>query len=63
MDVCPFLDRADARCATHMTLADIGYAFAYCANNYTDCPLYRELLADGTRCDEPQAEMPLLAAS
>jgi hypothetical protein len=67
LDVCPFVDKSDARCATHLTLANIARAFAHCADEYTDCPIYQklitELTSDGCEHEEPAAAASLLAAS
>ncbi len=47
--MCPLVDASDTRCATHLTLNNIFRAFAHCADRYTECPVYRELIAkDGT---------------
>ena len=43
---CPFLNRTDARCATHFSLDQLGHAFAYCFGQYSSCPMYAELLAE-----------------
>jgi hypothetical protein len=45
--VCPFVDRPDPRCAAHLSLENISSAFAYCADRYTECPIYRQLLSEG----------------
>jgi len=42
--VCPFVDKSDARCATHLTLANLCRAFAHCAGDYTACPVYEKLI-------------------
>lgn len=44
--VCPMLENADARCATHLTLANISSAFAHCADQYESCPVYRKAIAE-----------------
>jgi hypothetical protein len=36
------LDKSDARCATHLTLANISRAFAHCADRYEQCPIYQK---------------------
>ena len=40
------LDKSDARCATHLTLANISSAFAHCADQYEQCPIYRQTLSE-----------------
>jgi len=42
--VCPFVDRDDPRCAAHLTLRNLPEAFAHCADRYTTCPVYQELI-------------------
>jgi hypothetical protein len=61
--VCPFVDKADARCAPHLTLGNLARAFAHCADHYTECPVYRELIAHARPYDHPApAAVPLVAA-
>lgn len=43
---CPFLNRADERCARHFSLDDLGYAFQHCFGHYEACASYRELLGE-----------------
>ena len=43
---CPFLNRADARCSNYFSLERLGHAFAYCFDEYPQCPVYRELLVE-----------------
>jgi hypothetical protein len=43
---CPFLNRADARCASHLCLDDLQYAFRYCFDRYKTCSTYLELLVE-----------------
>ena len=43
--MCPMLDKSDARCATHLTLANISRAFAHCADQYEQCPIYQQTVA------------------
>jgi hypothetical protein len=65
--VCPFLDSSDARCATHLTLANIARAFAHCADQYSVCPVYQALLAesisDGGKYEESASALGVLAAT
>lgn len=44
--MCPMLDKSDARCATHLTLANISRAFAHCADQYGQCPIYQQTVAE-----------------
>lgn len=43
---CPFLNRADDRCAEKMNLSALDYAYKFCFDNYKKCPVYMELLVD-----------------
>lgn len=43
--MCPMLEKSDARCATHLTLANISSAFAHCADRYEQCPIYQQTVA------------------
>jgi len=61
--VCPFVDKAYSRCATHMTLRNVTEAVAYCANRYTACPIYQELVADDRQSEHLKAPLSLLAGS
>ena len=48
--MCPFLEKSEARCSTHLNLRNIVQAFAHCAGRYRDCPVYR-----GLRCSSRPA--------
>jgi len=65
--VCPFVEKSDVRCATHLTLANLTRAFAHCADEYRVCPVYaqlqRELGLHGCEHEEPAVPVCLLAAS
>jgi hypothetical protein len=54
---CPFLNRTDSRCAAHLCLEDLDYAFRYCFDRYKSCPTYLELLVERRvrRSGEPGA--------
>ena len=43
---CPFLNRADARCANHFSLDRLGHAFEHCFGDYKSCKTYLELLVE-----------------
>jgi hypothetical protein len=43
---CPFLNRADARCAGYMSLDALRHSYNYCFGNYPACQVYGELLAE-----------------
>ncbi len=61
------LEKSDARCATHLTLANISSAFAHCADQYEQCPIYQqafaELLDNVCQYTETTADVGLLVAS
>lgn len=61
--MCPFVDKAYSRCAARMTLRNVTYAVAYCANRYAACPIYQELVADDRQSEHVKAAIGLLAAS
>jgi len=44
--VCPFVNANDPRCSAHLTLTNIRSALAHCANRYSECPVYHQLLAE-----------------
>ena len=52
---CPFVDRYDPRCAEHLTMGGLGYAYRHCFAEFGSCPVHAELmsedreLADDTR--------------
>jgi hypothetical protein len=62
--VCPFIEASDPRCAAHWTLHNLAEAYRHCADDYRDCPVYkqltRELLRHGLRGADRAA---VLAAS
>jgi hypothetical protein len=61
--VCPYVNKADRRCTTHLTLVNLAYAFTYCADRHIDCPVYAELLTDDRDYDPANrhpAEVPIL---
>lgn len=43
---CPFLNRADGRCAKHLSLDNLQYALEYCFDQYQQCPVYLERLVE-----------------
>ena len=53
--MCPFLNKSDARCASHLTLANLPTAFAYCADRFADCPVYQALVLERI-ADDPTHE-------
>ena len=38
--ICPFLEQADPRCASHLSLTRLSDAFTYCVGRYQSCPVY-----------------------
>jgi hypothetical protein len=47
--VCPFINKAYAKCADHLTFRNLSHAFAYCAGHYAACPIYRRLITEPAR--------------
>lgn len=43
---CPFLNRADARCAEYFRLDHLHHAFKHCFDRYVACPVYLERLVE-----------------
>ncbi len=41
---CPFLNRADSRCANHFSLDKLDRAFDHCFGAYHSCATYMEML-------------------
>ncbi len=41
--MCPFVNAANPRCASDLTLANLTHAFTRCAGQYRRCPIYLEL--------------------
>ena len=61
--MCPFIDKANTRCADHMTFRNIANAFGHCANHYTACAVYQKLTAQQFAHDKVRSAPGLLAAS
>ena len=43
---CPFLNRADERCASHFNIDGLGHAYRFCFDRYKTCPVYIQLLIE-----------------
>jgi len=43
---CPFLNRADSRCAENLKIDQLDHAFEYCFDVYAACPVYLDLLIE-----------------
>ena len=61
--MCPFIDNADARCASHLTFRNVAHAFAHCADHFRACPIYQQLIARGPVHAKDNSAMQYLAAS
>lgn len=61
-NVCPYIEKDDVRCADHLTMRNVAHAFAHCADNYAQCPVYQRLKAQQGRY-EPAYAARLLVAS
>lgn len=40
---CPFLEAGNKECQKSLTLKNLHKAVSHCANDYTECRVYREL--------------------
>ncbi len=45
---CPYLDLADVRCSSRLTMKSLADAYRLCFGNPAACPVYRLLLLEGT---------------
>lgn len=61
--MCPLLERADIRCAEHLTLQNLMQAFADCAHHYQACPVFQQLMDEDRQCDRIDASQQSLAVS
>jgi hypothetical protein len=43
---CPFLNRSDQRCSEMFNLDHLQHAFKFCFDDYHECPMYAQLLAE-----------------
>lgn len=43
---CPFLNRADHRCASFFSIERLQHAFEHCFDAYQSCEVYKELLVE-----------------
>ena len=59
--MCPFLEKADPRCAAFHSLSQLEQALGRCVDNYKDCPVYRDKLL-GDAPHRRKAAEPLRAA-
>jgi hypothetical protein len=50
--MCPHLEKADPRCAAHLSLEHLEEAMCRCAYRYEDCPVYRKLLVSDAATQE-----------
>jgi len=50
--MCPFAEAADPRCNDRLTLNHLVDALQFCAGDWRECPIYRELLNDADRREQ-----------
>ncbi len=62
-NMCPFLEKADIRCAGHLTLQNLMQAFADCAHYYQACPVFCQLMDEDRQCGHIDASQQSLAVS
>ncbi|HWB54451.1 MAG TPA: hypothetical protein VG722_09670 [Tepidisphaeraceae bacterium] len=43
---CPFLNRADRRCARHLNLSQLNHAMEYCFDRFEYCPIYLQRVTE-----------------
>jgi len=43
---CPHVNRSDTRCAEHLTMGGLEYAYDHCFASFEHCPVYREMSAE-----------------
>jgi hypothetical protein len=43
---CPFVNRSDSRCAEHLTMGGMGYAYDHCFGSFRSCSMYQELMQE-----------------
>jgi hypothetical protein len=41
--ICPFIDTADTRCESRLSLGHLSDAFDRCICNHHGCPVYRQM--------------------
>jgi hypothetical protein len=46
IDLCPFIDDNDERCASRFTLSRLSEAFSHCLGGHRACPTYWKLHRD-----------------
>ncbi len=62
--MCPYLEKSDPRCATHMNMRNIVQTFAHCVGRYDMCPVYQECQSPCRHeCSSPTDAFVFLAAS
>jgi hypothetical protein len=54
--VCPYLENADSRCAVHQSLHRLDDALTLCAEDFENCPVYREMLEGNAPVHSQTAE-------
>ena len=61
--MCPFIDEADVRCTARLTLRELARAFSECADGYTKCPIYQEMIAHEPHRQRQESRRRLAVAS
>ncbi len=61
--ICPFLEKADIRCAGHLTLQNLMQAFTDCAHHYEACPIFCQLMEEDRQGERLDASQQVLAVS
>ena len=50
--MCPFLDKANPRCAARQSLQNLDDALGLCADHFEACPVYQEMLPNNALSNE-----------
>ena len=61
--MCPFVDQGDGRCAAHLTMKNLDSAFEHCADRFSACPIFQELLVNEHECDQVEQAPAVLAVA
>jgi hypothetical protein len=59
--MCPLIDNGDKRCSRNLCLKHLELAFAICAGDYQECPIYREYVGRDFRTAEKRELQPVLS--
>jgi hypothetical protein len=49
VSVCPYIDRADMRCASRLTVLNLRETFQFCFGQPQSCAVYRQICLEESR--------------